>query len=107
MKLGNWLRNKLWRDDSVYRGDQMSCPQVTFVAISQDFYARLMDHAEKAGVTFEGTKATVEGCEFDWNYDPVARVLHVTCTKKPFLISCDALRDRITELVAHARSETF
>ena len=107
MTLGNWLRAKLWRDDSDYREDQMSCPQFTFVGINQQFYAHLMDHAEKSGVTFDGTKASVEGCLFDWDYDATAQVLHVTCLKKPFLISCSALSDRITELIAHTRSQTF
>ncbi len=109
MPLGNWLRDRLWRDDSDYREGEMSCPQMTFVGVDPAFYARLLAQAKSAGVEFnaDGTQASIDGCVFNWNYDAAAKTLYVTCIKKPFLIGCDALRDRVPELIAHARSVNF
>jgi len=101
-KIKDFLLRALWQDPN-YEVDQVSCPEITIEEIPQDLYAKLLAEATAAGAIFEGSFAKIEGLSFDWNYDPSAQVLHITCLKKPFFASCGVVESRIRELVAKAK----
>ena len=81
----------------------MPCPEITIPDVPQELYDKLLGEATAAGVHFDGTVASIEGAQFDWNYDAPSTTLRVTCLKKPFFISCDSAEKRIRELVERAK----
>ena len=85
----------------------MPCPEITFEGIDQALHDKLLAEANAGGVKFDGDKATVSGMELDWNYDAESQVLTVTCTKKPFFITCERVQSTIEGLVAKAKGETL
>jgi len=101
-----WLKHILWKyvtQDPQYEEVSMSCPEIRIEEVPQDLYDKLLQEATAAGAKFEGTKAEIEGAQFDWSYDDISQTLHVTCLKKPFFISCDSIEQRIRELVLKAK----
>ena len=104
-RLKDFLIRALWQDPD-YEVHQVSCPQITIEQIDPILHGRLMGQASAAGAEFSvGSKATINGLEFDWNYDGEAQILNVTCTKKPFYATCSEVESRIRELVAKAKGE--
>lgn len=102
----NWLRHLIWKDvtqNPQYDEVQVPCPEITIEGIDQALHAKLLAEGTAAGAKFDGATATIEGCYFDWNYDAEAQTLHVTCTKKPFYVSCTAIQSKITEIVTKAK----
>lgn len=102
MKLKDFLLKSLWQDPN-YDIHQMACPEITLEEIPQDLYDKLLSEATTAGAVFAGSKAHISGCEFDWEYDGPSATLHITCTKKPFFISCAQVEEKIRELVKGAK----
>ena len=101
-----WLKHLIWKDvtqDPEYEEIQVPCPEITIEQVSQDLHGKLLSEATAAGAKFDGSRATIEGLEFDWNYDGAAETLHVTCTKKPFYATCGTVESRIRELVEKAK----
>jgi hypothetical protein len=101
-KIKDFLNRALWQDPN-YEVNQVACPEITIEEIDGDLYAKLLAEAGAAGAKFDGSKASIEGLDFDWDYDIEAQVLHVTCTKKPFFIGCGQVESKIQELVAKAK----
>jgi hypothetical protein len=101
-KVKNFLLKALWQDPN-YEIEQVSCAEITIESVDQGLYGKLLSEATEAGARFDGARASIQGLEFDWNYDAEAQILHVTCTKKPFYASCGAVESRIRELVAKAK----
>jgi hypothetical protein len=101
-RLKNFLLKSLWQDPN-YEVDQVSCDEITIEDVDPILYAHLLTEATTAGAKFDGTKASIQGLEFDWTYDEAAQVLHVTCTKKPFYATCSEVESRIKELVTKAK----
>lgn len=97
------LLRSLWTDPN-YEVEQMSCPEIPITDISQALYATLLQDATSAGAVFDGEKATIEGCEFIWNYDAPSQTLHITCTKKPMLATCGEVKTRILALVEKSKA---
>jgi hypothetical protein len=91
-----------WQDPQEEE-NPMSCQEITIEGIGKDFYGQLLAEASAAGGKFEGTKASIGGCEFNWSYDAETQGLHITCIKKPFYASCDTVESKIRELVAKAK----
>ena len=86
----------------------MTCPEITIPNIPNDLYAKLLAEANAGGIGFNGSnRAQLHNgpisLEFDWNYDAQAEVLHVTCTRKPFIFTCDQIQERIIDLLAKAK----
>src|SRR5258708_40336924 len=79
------------------------CAEITIAEISPELYAKLLSEAIDAGAKFSGTNAEIEGAGFDCSYDAEWQTLHVTCLKKPFFISRDAVEQRIRELVLKSK----
>lgn len=105
--LNRFFKNKLdqvkdWQDPD-REENPMACPEITIEQVDQPLHAKLLVEAMAAGATFQGTYATIEALTFDWNYDPAAQVLHVTCLKKPFYATCNEVESRIRELAAKAK----
>ena len=82
----------------------MACPEIVIDQIPNELYSKLLAEATAAGAQFSGSTATFKGCEFDWNYDTEAAVLHVTCTKKPFYFSCDLIESQIRGIADKAKA---
>jgi hypothetical protein len=100
------LRHLLWKyitQNPQYEEKQVSCEEITIEGVHEELYTKLLAEATAAGAGFEGTKASLGGLEFDWNYDGVADVLHVTCTKKPFYVTCGVVESKIRDLVEKAK----
>ena len=102
MKVKDFLLRALWQDPN-YEVHQVSCPEISLEEIDKDLYGRLLYEATAAGAEFDGTKACIEGLEFDWNYDEATQTLNITCTKKPFYASCGVVESKIRELVEKAK----
>ena len=90
-------------DRNYYDEVQMACEEITIDGIDQDLYGKLLIQATDAGAVFMGTKATLHGCEFNWEYDATSQTLNVTCTKKPFYIGCGVIEHTIRELADKAK----
>jgi hypothetical protein len=88
-----------WRDPN-REESPTPCAEITIGHIPEDLYGRLLAEASAGGAQFNGAKATISSAEFDWNYDAPSATLHITCTKKPFFISCDSVERQIRALVA-------
>ncbi len=102
MKLKDFLLKALWQDPN-YDIHQTMCPEITIEEVAQDLYDKLLSEATAAGAKFDGDKAEMSGCAFDWSYDPLSQTLHITCNKKPFFISCAQVEEKIRELVKGAK----
>jgi hypothetical protein len=101
-----WLKHELWKNvtqDPQYEEVQVQCQEITFEDIDPLFYGALMRQCVAAGARFDGVKASINGLEFDWNYDADAQVLHVTCTRKPFFVTCLEVESKIHEQMAQAK----
>lgn len=92
----------LWQDPN-YEVHQVSCQEITIEAIDHELYSRLLAEATAAGAHFDGVKASINGLEFDWNYDAECQVLQVTCTRKPFYATCSDVESKIREMVAKSK----
>jgi hypothetical protein len=82
----------------------MSCPAILFADVDDVLYARLLQQAVRAGAKFDPeTEHTMEirGCVFVWTR--TGTTLFVTCTKKPFFVSCDEVRWHLAELIDEAK----
>jgi hypothetical protein len=104
MTLKGELIRALW--DADYKENEVSCPEIGF-QIDQGLYAKLLAQAKQAGVTFDGESAAISGVQFLWNYDAPSGTLHVTCTKKPWIISCDQVAAKIADLIEKAKKEAL
>lgn len=82
----------------------MPCAEITIEQIPLDLYAKLLNEATAAGAKFDGTKATLDGIELDWNYSPEVQILRVSCTKKPFYVNCGTVESHIRGLVEKAKT---
>ncbi len=101
-----WLKHLLWKtvtQDPQYEEVQVPCPEITLEEISPEIYAKLLAQATEAGAEFSGSKATLHGAKFDWNYDAETQTLHVTCLEKPFYIGCGVIEQTIHDLVDKAK----
>jgi hypothetical protein len=101
-KIKDFLNRALWQDPQ-YEENQVNCPEITIEGIDGDLYRKLLAEANAAGAKFDGSKVSISGLEFDWNYDLEAQVLHVTCTKKEFFIRCPQVESKIRELVEKSK----
>lgn len=102
-----FLRHLLWKyvtQNPQYDEVQVPCPEISIPQIDGDLYEKLLAEANSAGASFEGSKASISGLEFDWNYDLESQTLNVTCTKKPFYATCGEVENRIQELIQKART---
>jgi hypothetical protein len=84
--------------------DPMSCPAITTPNVDQALYDKLLAQATAAGVKFDGTKASIDGVQLDWNYDAAAQALTVTCLEKPWYMSCGEIQKVIAELIHKAQT---
>jgi hypothetical protein len=101
-KIKDLLLTELWQDPN-YEIHQIMCPEITIEGIGKGLYGQLLAEASAANAKFEGTKASIGGCDFNWDYDAETQILHITCIKKPFYASCETVEARIRELVAKAK----
>jgi hypothetical protein len=101
-RMKDLLLTELWQDPN-YEIHQVPCPEIAIEDIDKTLYGNLLAEANAGNAKFDGTKVSIAGCEFDWNYDAEARVLRITCVKKPFYATCATVESRIRELVAKAK----
>jgi hypothetical protein len=102
VRIKDLLRQALWQDPD-YPLRPVSCPELTFDGIEAPTHDKLLAQATSAGAKFDGQAAEIAGLTFDWNYDAASSTLHVTCTKKPLLVSCGYVAEQITKLIAKAK----
>lgn len=101
-RIKKFLLTALWQDPN-YEVEQVSCPEISIEAIDEKLYGVLLSQATDAGAKFNGLKANISDCEFDWNYDLSSQTLNITCNKKPFFISCGEVESKIRKLVSDAK----
>ncbi len=101
-KISDLLKTELWQDPD-YEIHQVKCPQFAIEAIDPELYAKLLAEGTAAGAKFDGTKASISGCDFDWDYDPASQTLNITCTRKPFYAGCELVEEKLRQLVAAAK----
>lgn len=102
-KIKALLNKDLWQDPN-YEVTQVSCAPIVYNEVPQDLYDKLLAEAHASGVEFDGNKVKTHGVELDWDYDPISESLAVTCTKKPFYITCEEVEGELNGLLAKARS---
>lgn len=83
----------------------MSCPEIEFAGIDKDLYDKLLAQAERSNVKIDGTRAELGKISLDWNYDAPSTTLRVTCTKKPWFMSCEQIENRIRGLIQQTKIE--
>ena len=81
----------------------MNCPEICLAGIDSAYYARLLADLAETSAKIDGNQVEAGGCSFDWNYDPAASTLNITCTRKPFYATCAEVESRIRELVLKAK----
>jgi hypothetical protein len=82
----------------------MACPSVSFTDVDDVLYARLLQQAVRAGAKFsqeDPQSMEISGCSISWTR--TATTLILTCTKKPFFVSCDEVNSRLTDLINQAK----
>lgn len=73
------------------------CPEIRIENVSQETYNRLITELSKNGIQAkEGDELVFDHCHFIWKYEN--QTLSITCTKKPFFISCDHINNKLLEL---------
>ena len=102
------IKEKLRDGLKEYRDPQgednpMACPEITIEGIDESLYGKLMQSAVAGGAQFDGNAASIDGLSFDWNYDSAAQILHITCLKKPFFITCGTVESKIRVLVEQSK----
>ncbi len=89
----------------------MPCEALTFNNLTQEQYAALVKQLNAAmrdqGTTGAGMSdltgtAAHSGVTITWTYDPASSTLTITCTKKPFYVSCDYVADKIRGMLVDA-----
>ncbi len=98
----DFLIVSLWQDPN-YEVHQVSCAEIKIEGVDAVLYGKLLTEAVGVGATFEGTRASISGLEFDWSYDQPSRTLRVTCLRKPFYANCEQVETRIRDLVEKAK----
>lgn len=77
------------------------CATQTFSNISSTVWACLKAKAAAQGVPLTSDKGTITqgGITIEYAYDGPAQTLQLTCTSKPFIISCGTVNAKIHELI--------
>ena len=78
-----------------------SCATQIFSQVTTEQFACLTEKAKSAGIDIVGNtgKASRDGIEIGWTYDPVGKVLSIQCTSAPFFVSCGTINSKIHDLV--------
>jgi hypothetical protein len=78
-----------------------SCAEQIFSKVTSEQFACLTEKAKTAGIDIAGNngKATRDGIEISWRYDPVDETLSIRCTSAPFFVSCGTINSKIHDLV--------
>lgn len=78
----------------------MSCSTFTYENISPDRFAELTAKAAESGLQLLGPsgEATIDHCTLRYTYDGTS--LFITCTGKPFYVSCDTIKEHLDSLIS-------
>ena len=84
------------------------CPSQTFTGITPAIKAFLESKGAAAGLPISGDtgSATTMGVTIQWNYDPTAETLTITCTDAPFFVPCHTVHSKVTELVESGKAQS-
>ena len=78
-----------------------ACATQTFSNVSAAAWACLKAKAAEQGVPLTSDNGTItqSGITIEYAYDGSTRALVLTCTSKPFIISCATVNSKIHELI--------
>lgn len=78
-----------------------ACATQTFSNVSPTVWACLKAKAAAQGVVLTSDNGTINesGISIEYAYNASAQTLQLTCTSKPFFISCGTVNGKIHELI--------
>ena len=78
-----------------------ACATQTFSNVSPNAWSCIKSKAAAQGLTITCDSGTISesGIAIDYAYDASARTLQLTCTAKPFFISCGTVNSKVHELI--------
>lgn len=78
-----------------------ACATQTFSNVSPTAWSCITSKAAAQGLTISSNSGTISesGITIDYAYNPSAQTLQLTCTSKPFFISCGTVNGKIHELI--------
>lgn len=82
----------------------MPCDEQVFPGVTPEIHDKLLAIAKDKGYDLPamGGELKADGCTFSWAWDADKATLTVTCTKKPFFVSCDTVNAHIKALIDEA-----
>lgn len=75
---------------------------MSFQGVDDILYTRLLQQAIQAGVTKDDNDRWKFG-DLEFTMRRENGVLHITCTKKPFFVTCGMVAEKIQELISQAK----
>jgi hypothetical protein len=79
----------------------VACDQLSYAGIGATEWARVQDAVGRTyGMTIDSERgeASKRGFTLAWAYDPSGQTLQIQCSKKPFLVPCAKVNDRIRQM---------
>jgi hypothetical protein len=79
----------------------VACDPLSYAGIGATEWARVQDAVGRTyGMTIDSERgeASKRGFTLAWTYDPNGQTLQIQCSKKPFLVPCARVNDRINQM---------
>jgi hypothetical protein len=67
----------------------------------------MVERAAAMGLIIDGDAGETSHMSFDlrWHFDPATELFTVQCTRRPFMVNCATINERISELVDSCQGE--
>lgn len=81
----------------------MACDPLTYRGVGASKWQCVKDLVSREyGITIDSDhgEASKRGFTLRWSYDAVQQALEVQCLKKPFVVGCGKVNDRISDTAA-------
>ncbi len=84
------------------------CPPITFHNIDQPLWETIESKLRAAGIEVQADHGIVHvgPSELQWDFDPAAETLTVTCLHKLFILSCDSIYRQLEDLLQKVAVES-
>jgi hypothetical protein len=79
----------------------VACDQLLYAGVDASKWASVKEAVGRAyGMTIDSERgeAAKRGFTLKWTYDPSGQTLQIQCSKKPFIVPCSKVNDRIKQL---------
>ena len=77
------------------------CPKQSFSPVNQSAFDCLKQKALSMGIVIDSDhgQSSKHGVTIAWSFDPAAQSLELTCTEKPFFVSCETVAGQMQSIV--------